>query len=191
MLNPEDAPSTSPGWLSRSLDRSWRLDASLAALAVIITLGAITRFASLGTRVMSHDETTHVYFSWLYEQGRGYSHDPLSHGPLQFHLLALSYFLFGDNDASARVPAAVAGVLALIAAWSFRRWVGGRGAVLTAALLFASPFMLYYARYARNEAFVVVEGLVMFYAVFRYFEARQARYLYILAAALTLHASTK
>jgi uncharacterized protein (TIGR03663 family) len=191
LLNPEDAPSASPGWLNRSLNRSWRLDASLAALAVIIALGAVTRFANLGTRVMSHDETTHVYFSWLYEQGRGYSHDPLSHGPLQFHLLAMSYFLFGDNDASARAPAAIAGVLALIAVWSFRRWVGRRGAVLTAALLFASPYMLYYARYARNEAFVVVEGLVMFYAVFRYFEVRQARYLYILAAALTLHASTK
>lgn len=183
--------STSSGWLSRWLQQGWRLDASLIALALIIALGVVTRFALLGTRVMSHDETTHVYFSWLYEQGRGYTHDPLSHGPLQFHLLALSYFLFGDNDASARVPSAIAGVLALIAVWSFRRWVGRRGAVVTAALLFASPYMLYYARYARNEAFVVLEGLVMFYAVFRYLESRQARYLYILAASLALHATTK
>ena len=191
MSTEADVPSTSPGWLTRTLQGSWRLDASLIALAVIVALGAVTRFAMLGTRVMSHDETTHVYFSWLYEQGRGYTHDPLSHGPLQFHLLALSYFLFGDNDAAARVPAAIAGVLALVAAWAFRRWLGRPGAVILAALLFASPYMLYYARYARNEAFVVVEGLVMFYAIFRYLEGRQARYLYILAAALTLHAITK
>ncbi|HSB90722.1 MAG TPA: flippase activity-associated protein Agl23 [Anaerolineales bacterium] len=184
-----DASST--GWLTRALRGSWRLDASLIALAVIVALGAVTRFADLGTRVMSHDETTHVYFSWLYEQGRGYTHDPLSHGPLQFHLLALSYFLFGDNDASARYASALSGVLALIAAWAFRRWLGRPGAVMLAALLFASPFILYYARYARNEEFVVVEGLVMFYAVFRYLEGRQARYLYILAAALTLHSATK
>ena len=46
MLTPEDAPSTSPGWLSRSLDRSWRLAASLAALVIIVALGAVTRFAN-------------------------------------------------------------------------------------------------------------------------------------------------
>jgi uncharacterized protein (TIGR03663 family) len=184
-------PSGSTGWLHRWVSQSWRLDASLAALVVIVALGIVTRFAMLGTRVMSHDETTHVYFSWLLEQGRGYSHDPLSHGPMQFHLLALSYFLFGDNDATARLAAAVAGVLALIAVWSYRRWLGRPGAVITAALLFASPFMLYYARYARNEAFVVVEALVMFYGIFRYFESRQARYLFIVAAALTLHSATK
>ncbi|HET7010709.1 MAG TPA: flippase activity-associated protein Agl23 [Anaerolineales bacterium] len=187
----EHAPSGTAGWWQRWGPASWRLDASLAALIVIVMLGIVTRFAMLGTRVMSHDETTHVYFSWLLEQGRGYTHDPLSHGPVQFHVIALSYFLFGDNDATARVPAAIAGVLALILAWKFHRWIGRPGAAITAALMFASPFMLYYGRYARNEAFVVVEALLMFYAVFRYLEARQARHLFLLAAALTLHSATK
>ena len=143
----EPPTRTSDGLLGGRL----RFDVLLAVFAGIVLLTALTRFASLGTRVMSHDETTHVYFSWQLEQGRGYSHDPLSHGPLQFHLLALSYFLFGDTDASARYPAAIVGVVAVLMIWLFRRWTGRLSAVATAALIFASPFMLYYARYARNE----------------------------------------
>src|SRR4030065_2475463 len=60
-------------------------------LFIAILLATIlSRLYLLGARVMSHDETSHVYFSWLFEQGRGYKHDPITHGPLQFHLMALS-----------------------------------------------------------------------------------------------------
>ncbi len=183
----EPPTRTSDGLLGGRL----RFDVLLAVFAGIVLLTALTRFASLGTRVMSHDETTHVYFSWQLEQGRGYSHDPLSHGPLQFHLLALAYFLFGDTDATARLWAAIAGVVAVLMIWPFRRWIGRLSAVVTAALIFASPFMLYYARYARNEAFVVVEALLMFWAVFSYLERRRSTSLYLLAASLALHFSTK
>ena len=188
-----------PSHASEPSTRTWdglfggrlRFDVLLAVFAGIVLLTVLTRFASLGTRVMSHDETTHVYFSWQLEQGRGYSHDPLSHGPLQFHLLALAYFLFGDTDATARLWAALAGVGAVLLVWPVRRWIGRLSAVVTAALIFASPFMLYYARYARNEAFVVVEALLMFWAVFSYLERRRASSLYLLAASLALHFSTK
>ena len=80
-----------------------RLRAETVLFICLLALTVFSRFANLGQRVMSHDETTHVYFSWLLEQGRGYQHDPLSHGPLQFHLIALSYLLFGDSDAAARL----------------------------------------------------------------------------------------
>jgi predicted membrane-bound mannosyltransferase/DNA-binding beta-propeller fold protein YncE len=167
------------------------LKGSTFLLALLLAATIFTRFYALGTRVMSHDETTHVYFSWLYQQGRGYSHDPLSHGPLQFHLIALSYFLFGDGDASARIPAAISGVLAVALVFAFRRWIGRTAAFLTAALVFASPYLLYYSRYARNESFVVAEALVMFYAVLAYLETRRPRYLYWFTAALALHFCTK
>jgi uncharacterized protein (TIGR03663 family) len=54
-----------------------------------------------------------------------------------------------------------------------------------------SPYMLYYQRYVRNESFVVLLGLLMFWAVFRYLETREARWLYLLALSLSLHAATK
>jgi uncharacterized protein (TIGR03663 family) len=140
---------------------------------------------------MSHDEINHVYFAWLWFDGGSYQHNPVSHGPLQFHLLNLSYFLFGDNDVSARLPAAIAGIAAIALVWPFRRWFKNRGALAAALLFLFSPYMLYYSRYARNELFVVVETLVTLWAIFRYLETRRSRWLYLLAATLALHATTK
>ena len=126
----EGSTRTADGLLGRRL----RVDLLLGVFAVLVLLTVLTRFVNLGARTMSHDETTHVYFSWLLEQGRGYSHDPLSHGPLQFFSPATSYFLFGDTDASARFPAAIDGVLVVLLVWAFRRWIGNLSAVVTAAL---------------------------------------------------------
>ena len=67
-------------------------------ILIIILFTAITRLSGLGERVMSHDEVNHVVPSFDLFSGRGYRHDPVTHGPLQFHLIALAYFLFGDND---------------------------------------------------------------------------------------------
>lgn len=164
---------------------------ALWVLIIILILAGITRLVNLGERVMSHDEINHVYFAWLWHDGGSYQHNPVSHGPLQFHLLKLSFFLFGDNDVTARLPAALAGVAAVALAWSFRKWLTRRGALAAALLLTFSPYMLYYSRYARNEILVVVETLLTLLAIFRYLETRQNRWLYLLAAALALHASTK
>ncbi len=160
-------------------------------LIAILIVAALTRLIHLGQRVMSHDEINHVYFAWLWFDGGSYQHNPVSHGPLQFHLLNLSYVLFGDNDISARLPAAFAGIAAVALAWSFRKWFTDRGALAAAVLLTFSPFMLYYGRYARNEMFVVVETMVTLLAIFRYLESRGNRWLYLLAAAMALHAATK
>jgi hypothetical protein len=142
-------------------------------------------------RVMSHDETSHVYFSWLYEQGNGYTHDPVTHGPLQFHLLALSYFMFGDNDFTARIPAAIFSVATIFFMWNFRRYLGRAGALITATLLLISPYILYYGRYARNEAFVALFGVITLWSMLSYLETGESRYLFWLTAATVLHFTSK
>ena len=57
--------------------------------AVIMVLAVVSRFYDLQSRVMSHDENSHVYYSWRLYKGEGFAHDPLMHGPLQFHMIAL------------------------------------------------------------------------------------------------------
>lgn len=179
------------GILERLLGSSLRVDAERLAFAAILIVAFISRFAMLEPRVMSHDEISHVYYSYNYYRGLGFQHNPLMHGTFQFHVMALNYFLFGATDATARFPAALSGVIAVGLVWVFRRWLGRTGTLVAAALMAFSPYMLYYSRYVRNEAFVVVEGLLMLWAVFRYFEDRQARWLYLLAASLALHYTTK
>ncbi len=159
--------------------------------ALILLLAALTRFYDLGTRVMSHDESLHTYFSWKLATGEGYQHDPMMHGPLQFHLVALSYFLFGDSDTTARIPAALFSIASVGFLWFYRRYLGKAGTLIAAFLFVISPYMLYYGRYVRNEAYAAFFGLVTLWAALRYLESGENRYLLALSAVTALHLATK
>ena len=183
--------SEKPSWLDRPLTSAVSVNWETVLFATIFILAVVTRFYDLGTRVMSHDETSHVYFSWRLYTGQGYSHDPVTHGPLQFHLIALSYFLFGDNDLTARIPAALFGVATIAFIWNYRRYLGRIGAAIAAILMLISPYMLYYGRYARNEAFVALFGVITLWAILRYLESGSHKYLFWLTAATVLHFTAK
>ncbi len=159
--------------------------------ALLLLAAFVTRFANLGARTMSHDETQHTYFSWLFYKGSGYTHTPLTHGPLQFHLLALSYGLFGDNDTAARVPSALFSVLTVAAVWLFRRHLGRSGTLLTAAMMVISPYLLFYGRYTRNEALVGLFGLLTWWGLLDYLESGRKRALFTPTAATALHFTAK
>src|SRR3990170_2347409 len=189
---PKERHATQPSWLDQPLFPTLKLNWEIAILALLLVAAVLTRFPGLGDRVMSHDETTHVVFSWQLYRGDGYMHDPLSHGPLQFHLIALSYFLFGDNDFTARVPVAVFGVLTIwFVWWGFRRYIGRIGALTAAFFFLISPYILYYERYARNESYVALFGLLMLWGMLRYLDTGKTKYLYITTAALALHFTAK
>lgn len=185
------SPTTQDSWLDRPLFSAIRFDWEKIVFALILILALLSRFSELGTRVMSHDETSHVYFSWQLYRGQGYGHSPITHGPLQFHLIALSYFLFGDSDFSGRAPAALFSVAAIAFLWAFRRYLGRVGAIVAAGLFLISPYMMYYGRYARNEAFVGLFGLMTLWAILRYLDRGETKHLYFLAAATALHFTTK
>ena len=189
---PKQSPTPQPSWLDQPFLFNFKLNWETGIVALLLIAAIVTRFYGLGDRVMSHDETTHVYFSWQLFRGQGYSHDPLSHGPLQFHLIALSYFLFGDNDFSARVPVAVFGVLTVFFVWwGFRRTLGRIGALAASFFFLISPYILYYERYARNESYVALFGLVMLWGILRYLDRGENKYLYITTAAVALHFAAK
>lgn len=178
-------------WLDNPIAAKITLNWENILFALILIFTIFTRFYSLGSRVMSHDETSHVYFSWLFEQGNGYSHDPVTHGPLQFHLISGSYFLFGDSDFTSRLPAALFSIATVFFMWKFRRILGRAGALIGAVLFSISPYMLYYGRYARNEAFVGLLGVVTIWAILRYLDTGSSKYLYTLTAATVLHFTCK
>ncbi|HKZ44336.1 MAG TPA: glycosyltransferase family 39 protein [Anaerolineales bacterium] len=157
-------------------------------LILIMALTVLTRFYGLGDRVMSHDEVNHVIPSFDFSEGRGYRYDPITHGPLQFHLIALSYFLFGDNDFTTRIPAVLFSVATVaIALLLFKRYLGKVGAIAAGAMCLISPFMLFYGRYQRNEAFIVVWGMLTIYTILRYLEKKEAWVLFLFTAVNAFH----
>ncbi|MDP2778487.1 MAG: TIGR03663 family protein, partial [Anaerolineales bacterium] len=179
-------------WLERPIHSSLpALTHEIAIFAVVILLAFATRFYDLGSRVMSHDESLHTYFSWLLYRGQGYQHSPMMHGPFQFHSIALSYFLFGVSDFTARIPAALFSIATIWMVWYWRRYLGKWGAMIAGFLLVISPYMLYYGRYVRNESYAGFSGIVMLYVVLRHLEVGGKKYLFMLAAALALHFISK
>ena len=157
----------------------------------ILTLAAFTRFFMLSDRALSHDESLHTYYSWRYSEGFGYQHNPMMHGPFQFHILALVYSLFGATDFTSRIPAALFSLATLWMVWYWRRYIGKVGAFIAATMLLISPYILYYGRYARNEAFVGLYAIIMLYTVLRYLESGGMRYLYLLVLTIVFHLITK
>ncbi len=185
-----DRITTTSSWLDRGIFKDpakvFRIE---NVLIVIILLAAIlSRFIILGERVMSHDEVNHVVPSYELYQGRGYRHDPVTHGPFQFHVVALSYFLFGDNDFSSRIPAALFSVGAVaFLIFAFRRYLGRSGAIIAGLLFTISPYMMFYGRYTRNEGFIELVGVALLYGILRYLEKGDRFSMFLVTVSTALH----
>jgi predicted membrane-bound mannosyltransferase/DNA-binding beta-propeller fold protein YncE len=181
-----------PSLLDIPLKRWFSLNLETLLVFVLLAVAIVSRFYDLGVRTVSHDEINHVVPSYSLYSGNGYKYDPMSHGPLQFHMMALSYALFGDNDFTTRIPAAVLNIVAIIVAlFAFRRYLGRFGALVAGALIIISPLMLFYARYARNESYIVLWGILTIYAILRYLERGEAWVLFLFTAVNALHFTDK
>ncbi|MCS7070654.1 MAG: TIGR03663 family protein, partial [Anaerolinea sp.] len=179
-------------WLAQGIALNWYT----LAFVLIFVAAVFTRFYGLGDRVMSHDESLHTYYSWELFMGRGFTHTPMMHGPVLFHVTALMYFLFGDNDFTARLYPAILGVLMVLFPLLFRRWLGRIGALLASLMILISPLLLYHHRYIREDTPSIFFTMVMVWATFMYLDGprhlrRKARWLYIFSAALLLSLASK
>lgn len=179
-------------WLTRSQVLNWELIAYL----VIFLIAVFTRFYGLGDRVMSHDESLHTRYSYnLYADGN-FQHTPLMHGPVLFHVTAFFYFLFGDNDFTARLYPAITGVLLVLMPFLFRKWLGRIGAILTSVMLLASPLIMYYSRYIREDTPAIFYTVIMVYAIMMYLDGpdhqrRRAHWLFLLTVGMLANLATK
>lgn len=178
---PELYPTNNRIEIEYQLNRLLYIDAEKVAYLAILILAVVSRFWDLGARVMSHDESLHTRYSWLLYRGEGYSHTPLMHGPLLFHMTALNYLLFGANDFTARIYTAILGVLIVMSPWLMRRWLGTTGAIAASFMLLISPLVLYYSRYIREDIPAIFGALMMVLAIWYYVEDRKFSYLILLS----------
>ncbi len=163
----------------------------LLAFAAILAIAATLRFWDLGSRAFHGDEAIHAGFAWQLADGRGYVHNPLTHGPFQFIGTALIFVLFGDSDYTARVLPALFGTALVALPFFLRGYLGRAGAVVTSLLLAVSPTLLYFSRFAREDIYFAFFTLGMFICVWRYLQQPRRLYLYLTAALLALSFATK
>ena len=140
---------------------------------------------------MSHDESLHTRFSWDLYRGAGFAHTPLMHGPLLFHMTALSYFLFGDDDFTSRIYPALLGALLVMFPLLLRCWLGKAGALSASAMLLISPLLLYYSRYIRHDIPAIFFALIMAYSIWRHIERPHAKWMAWLAGGMALLIASK
>jgi uncharacterized protein (TIGR03663 family) len=175
------------GYLSRIVPLTWEK----VLLFFLVISGLISRLSALGMRVMSHDESLHVFYSWQLASGRGFTHDPMMHGPLLFEATAFVNLFLGANDFTSRLVPALLGVFIVVGIPQLLKpWLGRAGALVASVFLLISPFVLYFSRYLRHDILVIFWTLLAILAIFRYLADRKENNLVLLAVALALMLST-
>lgn len=180
-----------PSALQRPLLSVLRIDWEVGAYLLLLVAAMALRFWDLGSRAQHHDESLHAVYSYYLYAGRGYVHDPLMHGPFQFHAIALIYLLFGDSDFTSRILPALMGTVAVGLPWFLRSQLGRGGALLTAAFICFSPTLLYYSRFVRNDIYIAVWTLLLVIGMWRYFATAERKWALLAAISLSLSFATK
>jgi uncharacterized protein (TIGR03663 family) len=177
----------------------------IAAYAVLFLASIVLHLWQLDAKAMHHDESIHAWISYRFFTGMGqfncaghnevagvirqadtYCYDPVYHGPTLYFATILSYFLFGTGDAQARLPMALAGIGLVPMAWTLRSFIGRKGALLAAVLMTLSPSLLYYTRFARHDALVLLWSLFMLVGLFRFIHEGKAINLTVALAGIAL-----
>ena len=154
--------------------------------ASLFILTVVTRLWDLGSRGIHHDESLHANFSYVLYDGRGYIHDPMMHGPLQFHLIAAMFWLFGATDATARFASVACGIFVVMSPFFLRRQMGQIAAMVCGALLFISPSVLYFSRMAREDAIFSGMEMIMLVGLWRFVSERKPTDFVVFCAGLAL-----
>ncbi|MBI4306342.1 MAG: TIGR03663 family protein, partial [Chloroflexi bacterium] len=181
------APQKSGGGWWIDMPRRFEIGAYVSIVAVALLM----RLWDLGSRALHHDESLHAYFSWEFYTGRGYEHNPLMHGPFQFHGMAGIFWLFGDSDFTVRVLPALLGTGIILLPLLLRHRLGNVGALIASFMLAFSPALLYYSRFAREDIYMGFWTLALVGLIWRYIDERRNRWLYLAAGVLALAFATK
>ncbi|MUV88704.1 TIGR03663 family protein [Halapricum sp. CBA1109] len=163
----------------------------LAAVLALTALALALRLVSLGSRAAHWDEARVAYWAlYTHEQG-SFAYRHIIHGPFVQHTSRWLFPLFGASDFTVRLPVAIVGGLLPLSALLFRKRLRRIEVGVLAAFLAFNPVFLYYSRFMRSDVLV---GAFMFTALglgVRFLDTRRPRYLYGIAAFVTLAIASK
>ena len=173
----------------RAWARANRTDAALLALLAALALG--TRLWDVGGRTLHYDEILHAWYAWIFSEGGGYTHTPLTHGPFLFHAAAATYGIIGASDVAARLLPALFGAALVLMPYLLRNELGRVGALAASGLILISPTMLYFGRFVRNDVYMAVWALAIVIVIHRYAERPRPWMLFAWAALWAFAFTTK
>jgi uncharacterized protein (TIGR03663 family) len=156
---------------------------------ILIVLGALLfRWVALDARPLHHDESLHaMYGKYFYDfpTAQYYKYDPMLHGPFLYTIVFLAYCSFGVTDWVARFPAALLGSLFVITPLLFRRYFSPTALILLTIGIGYSPSLIYWARFLREDVFVIFGILLSVYGV-AVADRKQAPVLFFLGLAIQM-----
>ena len=148
------------------------------ALAAIVALAAFLRLYGIGAESLWVDEGVSLQIAGLDARGILQEVREDNNPPLYYLLLHYWISLFGDSEASLRIPSALVGVVAVPAIYGVaRRLMLERPAALLAALILAAgvPFHIRYSQEARTYELMLALSLLSFYFFIRLCRGDEAR----------------
>ncbi len=178
---------------------TWQRDGWWFAAAAVLVGSCILRLLFLDLKPLHHDEGVNGLFMMNLFRSGFYHYDPANyHGPTLYYfglitttLNALFYGRAGLSTFAIRLVPAIFGIALVWLGFSLRRYLGGFGALAAAALLAASPGMVYFSRYFIHEVPFVFLTLAPVVMVLRYRETARPRYLMLASGSAALLFATK
>jgi uncharacterized protein (TIGR03663 family) len=147
-LSSGESPNHDVSTSSRNSGSLW-----LWLAAGIAIVAAISRFLFLSDKPFHHDESLHAYYSNRVAQGFPHEYSALLHGPVLYYFVGAFMKVFGVGDYSARLPAAICGVLIVLLPLLWRKKIGVVSAYAISIFLLFSPTFMYFGRFLREDAF--------------------------------------
>lgn len=159
---------------------------SVAGLVILLGVAGFLRLTNLGYAEFHGDEARGVLRAAAVLQGH---EDVLflhKKGPTEIVLPALLFALLGHlNEATARLPFALANLAALLAIWLLgRRLVGNLAGWLAALLLAFDGYLIAFARFVQYQSVVLLMLVLVVVIVYRIWQRPHAAARYWLLAAL-------
>jgi uncharacterized protein (TIGR03663 family) len=159
-------------------------------VAVVALLGVGLRLFGLGARPFHWDEARVGYWSLRFLHTGAFEYRPVAGGPFLYVVERFALPEVGATDFGARLPVAVVGGLAPLAALLFRERLSGTGVFALAVALAVDPVLLYYGRFLRGDVPLAAFALLTVGLVVRLADTGRRRYLYGAAVAFALALST-
>ncbi|KAB1196302.1 MULTISPECIES: flippase activity-associated protein Agl23 [Haloferax] len=163
-----------------------RFDRVALAVGALALVALVVRLVGLGSRPVHWDEARVGYWSLRYLETGYLTYRPVAGGPLVYILTRTSLSLFGASDFALRLPVAVVGAVLPFVALLFRSHLDDDETVALAAILAASPILVYYGRFARGDVLAIGFTLAAFGFALRLFDGEGRRYAYGLAGTVAL-----